>query len=318
MSEDDILSEEEKEDLIQYEEAQRARRQAGQDIELEVFDAVRAPDSESPVTTVRLKGGDSLQFRCHRGVACWNKCCHGADITLTPGDVPRLSKRLEIEPTEFLETYTVPAIWEKADLPVAKMKMGGEEGKGPCPFVSEEGCTVYSDRPVTCRYYPLGLVSLKLKDTEDKEVFQFLVREAHCCGHDEDKVQTVDEFRVDQGLEDYENVNQGWIDILMKSASWATVGGPFHREMSPQVKQMFFMVSTDVAKFRQFVFGTRFLDTYEIDPEAVEIIKTDDAALLLLGFDWMKNVMFKEPTIAMRETVLQGAIAKAREDMGAV
>ena len=136
--------------------------------------------------------------------------------------------------------------------------------------------------------------------------------------HDEDKDQTVDEFRVDQGLDEYENVNQGWIDILMKSASWATVGGPFQQEIPPQVKQMFFMVSTDVSKFRKFVFETRFLDTYEIDPEAVEILKTDDSALLLLGFDWLKSVMFREPTVAMKEKVLQAAIAKAREELGAV
>ena len=318
MSDDDILSEEEKEDLVQHEEAARARHRSYQDVELEVFDAVRAPEAESPVTPIRLKGGDNVRFSCHRGVSCWNQCCRGADITLTPGDIPRLSARLGVNPAEFLQTYTVPAMWEKADLPVAKLKMGGDDGRGACPFVDEDGCTVYSDRPVTCRYYPLGLVSLKLKDSEDKDNFQFLVREAHCRGHDEDKDQTVDEFRIDQGLDQYENVNQGWIDILMKSASWATVGGPNRTEIPQPVKQMFFMVSTDVEKFRQFVFETRFLDTYEIDPEAVEIIKTDDASLLLLGFDWMKSVMFKEPTIAMREHVLQAAIAKAREDLGGV
>ena len=318
MSDDENLSDEEREDFVRHEEAVRARRRATKDIELEVFDAVRAPDADNPVIPVRLKGADSVRFRCHHGVSCWNHCCHGADITLTPGDVPRISARLGMDTSEFLQTFTVPAMWDKANLPVAKLKMGDEDGKGPCPFVAAEGCTIYSDRPATCRYYPLGLVSLKLKGDEEKEAFQFLVREAHCRGHDEDKDQTVDEFRVDQGLDEYENVNQGWIDILMKSASWATVGGPFQQEIPAQVKQMFFMVSTDVSKFRKFVFETRFLDTYEIDPEAVEILKTDDSALLLLGFDWLKSVMFREPTVAMKEKVLQAAIAKAREELGAV
>ena len=40
MSDDEYLSDEEKEDLAQHEEAQRARRRANKDIELEVFDAV--------------------------------------------------------------------------------------------------------------------------------------------------------------------------------------------------------------------------------------------------------------------------------------
>ena len=35
-----------------------------------------------------------------------------------------------------------------------------------------------------------------------------------------------------------------------------------------------------------------------------------------LGFDWMKNVFFNEPTIALREDVLRQAIAQKREDVG--
>jgi hypothetical protein len=79
---------------------------------------------------------------------------------------------------------------------------------------------------------------------------------------------------------------------------------------------MFFMVSTDVEAFRDFVFKTRFLEAYQIDPELVEKLKTDDELLLVLGFDWMKNVMFNEPTVVLRETVLQQAIAKKREEVG--
>lgn len=94
-------------------------------------------------------------------------------------------------------------------------------------------------------------------------------------------------------------------------------GGPGGKDVAPQVKQMFFMASTDVDGLRQFIFETKFLDTYEIDPEAIELLRTDDEVLLLLGFDWMKNVMFQEPTITMKEDILQAAAAKARADMGA-
>ena len=65
-------------------------------------------------------------------------------------------------------------------MPIVKLKMGGEDGTGACPFLAEEGCTVYADRPAACRYYPLGLISVKLKDSEAKEDFHFLVREDHC------------------------------------------------------------------------------------------------------------------------------------------
>ncbi|MDA8230967.1 MAG: YkgJ family cysteine cluster protein [Magnetospirillum sp.] len=285
-------------------------------VEVEVFSAVR-DQSAFPVQPVRLTPDDTFTFRCHKDLACWNKCCHGADITLTPYDILRLSRRLDLRPAEFLLAYTVPAMHEKADLPVAKMKTGGEDGRGACPFNAPEGCTVYEDRPSTCRYYPLGMVSMKMKDMEGKDDFFFLVKEKHCLGHCDAKAQNVGQFRQEQEVEDFERVNRGWIDILMKMASWKVLGGPMGKAPDQRTRKMFFMATTDVDSFRRFVFESRFLQTYEIDPAAVEMIKTDDEALLLLGYDWMKNVLFNEPTIALKEQVLQMAIGKAREAMGA-
>jgi uncharacterized protein len=281
---------------------------------LNVFDSVRI-QSANPVQPVKLAAGDSFRFRCHRGVSCWNKCCHGADITLPPYDILRLSRRFGIRPAEFLERYTVPAEHESG-MPIVKLKMGGEDGKGACPFLAEEGCTVYTDRPAACRYYPLGLISVKLKESEAKEDFHFLVREDHCRGHDEEQTQTVAEFCEDQGLDPYVQINRGWIDILMKLASWRPMGGPMGKTPSPQARQMFFMVSTDVDRLRKFIFESSFLKRYHVPDEALELVRTSDEALIRLGLDWLKNVLFNEPTIDIRPEVLQGAIAQARAQLG--
>jgi uncharacterized protein len=288
---------------------------ADTDAKLNVFDSVRI-QSENPIEPVKLEGGDSFRFRCHRGVSCWNSCCHGADITLPPYDILRLSRHFGLRPAAFLERYTVPAEHEGAAMPVVKLKMGGDDGKGACPYLVEEGCSVYADRPSACRYYPLGLISVKLKDSDAKEDFHFLVREEHCRGHEEPHSQTVAEFLNQEGLEPYEAINRGWIDILMKLASWRSLGGPMGRTPSAQSRQMFFMASTDVDRLRAFVFESRFLSVYDIPDEAIEAVRTSDEALLRLGFDWLKNVLFNEPTIAMRADVLQGAIAKARTETG--
>lgn len=77
------------------------------------------------------------------------------------------------------------------------------------------------------------------------------------------------------------------------------------------------MATTDVDAFRRFVFETKFLDAYEVDHTSIEEIKTDDVALLQLGFDWLKNILFNEQTILLKEQVLQSAIAKARTELGA-
>jgi uncharacterized protein len=302
------------EDREAHEETFRPGRERDQ--QLDVFDSIRI-NSESPVQPVKLTPGDSFRFRCHRGVSCWNKCCHGADITLAPYDILRLTRHFGLRPTEFLERYTVPAEQEAAAMPVAKLKMGGDDGKGACPFLAEEGCTAYADRPGACRYYPLGLISVKLKDSDAKEDFNFLVREEHCRGHDEENTQTVADFLKEQGVEPYEHINRGWIDILMKLASWRPTGGFMGKAPTPQARQMFFMVSTDVERLRKFVFESSFLQRYEIPAEALEIVRGSDEALICLGLDWMKNVLFNEPTLDINQRVLQDAIAKARSETGA-
>jgi uncharacterized protein len=291
------------------------RPSAERDQKFNVFDGVRI-QTENPVQPVKLGADDSFRFRCHRGVSCWNKCCHGADITLPPYDILRLSRHFGVRPVEFLERYTVPAENEAAAMPVIKLKMAGEDGAGACAFLAEEGCTVYEDRPAACRYYPLGLISVKLKDSEAKEDFHFLVREDHCRGHDEEQTQTVGEFRKDQGVQPYDQINRGWIDILMKLASWRPMGGPMGKPPSPQARQMFFMVSSDVDRLRKFVFESSFLQRYDIPEEALEVVRTSDEALICLGLDWLKNVLFNEPTIELRQEVLQEAIAKARTEAG--
>lgn len=294
------------------------RKARAGDLETTVFDGVRDDDG-NVVEPVRLDPSDNFRFRCHKGVSCWNVCCHGADVTLTPYDILILARRFGVRPGQLVADYAVPAIHPGSGLPVAKLVMTGKDGKGPCVFMDDDaGCTVYDARPVTCRYYPLGLGAIKLKGHERREDMYFLVRESHCRGHDEEHVQTVGAFRGEQGVEPYDLINESWINILMKMASWKSLGGPMGRDVSKQTKKMFYMVSTDVDAFRRFVFETKFLATYEIDDDMVANVRTNDEALLQLGFDWLGNVMFNDPAITMKKDVLQRAIGAARREMGAV
>ncbi len=65
----------------------------------------------------------------------------------------------------------------------------------------------------------------------------------------------------------------------------------------------------------RLLFETKFLDTYDIDEDMVDSLRVNDEALLRLGFDWLRNLMFNEPTIAMKQEVLQQAIGKTREGL---
>ena len=53
-------------------------------------------------------------------------------------------------------------------------------------------------------------------------------------------------------------------------------------------------VSYNIDKFRAFVFGSTFLQRFEVDAKTQEKIKNDDIELLNFGIDWLKEIFFKQ------------------------
>ncbi|MGO8739587.1 YkgJ family cysteine cluster protein [Rhodoblastus sp.] len=301
----------------EYREEEERRRQAETDLDVPIVSAIRGA-ADSPVVPIRLTGSNSFCFNCHPGVSCFNECCHDTDITLTPYDLIRIGRAAGVTSGEAGRMFGTEAVHEASGMPILKLKRvdTGDERR-PCVFLDpEKGCSIYADRPAACRYYPLGLASVKMKGHDAPEDFYFLVKEPHCKGHEENREQTVAEFRADQGVEIYDERNRSWIHILMKLASWKTLGGPQGKEVDERTKKMFFMATTDLDAFRRFVFGTSFLQRYAIDPEMHATLEKDDETLLLLAFDWMRAILFAEETLPLREEVLQESIAKARAGLG--
>lgn len=244
-------------------------------------------DKMAGIEPVRLGPDSRFQFQCHKGVKCFTKCCRGINIILTPYDIILLKNRLELTSSEFLAIYTTPQLFEKTDLPVVTLKLLDDE-QTSCPFVRDDGCLVYEDRPTTCRYYPLGFASLSHKDAEDGDAFYFFVNEPHCLGFEEPKQWTVTEWRKDQGVDIHDDINAGWTDLLVRKRSF-----PANIKLTEQTKKMFFTACYDIDKFKRFVFESSFLDRYDIDPASVEKMRNDEIELLRFGFDWLKFIMFK-------------------------
>jgi hypothetical protein len=61
-----------------------------------------------------------------------------------------------------------------------------------------------------------------------------------------------------------------------------------------QVKQMFFMASYDIDRFRKFVFESSFLSRNPMEASMIENLRSDDVALLEFGLKWLKGLLFKE------------------------
>ncbi len=230
-----------------------------------------------------------FKFKCHKGVSCFTDCCRGIDIMLTPYDVLTMHKKLDMDSERFLSTFTTPHILEKADMPVVTLKLLDDDRQS-CPFVEDkEGCVIYEDRPTTCRYYPLGVGSLSYSGEQGKkDDFFFSIKESHCKGFEEDQEWTVAEWRQDQGVDLRDEVNEGWLDLMVRKKSL-----PPGMQLTEQAKQMFFMVCYNIDKFKTFVFESSFLTRYEIAEDKLAEIKADDVKLLQFGFEWLKATFFQ-------------------------
>lgn len=271
-------------------------------------------NNPSSIEPKKLTLDSHIKFRCHPGVRCFTACCGGIKIVLTPYDILQLTKRLEIPAHDFLHTYTLPTYLEKTDMPGVMIKLREDDNK--CPFVTPEGCTVYTDRPTACRYYPVGMADFHeggsrdadgKENTAAEEKFFFTVREDHCKGFEEDKEWTVREWRKDQGVDVRDEMNKEWLRLVMRRKSFG-----LQATLSEQAKRMFFMASTDLATFRRFIFESSFLDTYVLDDETIQKLKEDDVELMLFSFKYLAATLFGAQALDMNETKIKEKVAQMK------
>lgn len=247
--------------------------------------------SGNPVQPIQMDLDSKFKFRCHKGLECFTQCCGKIDIFLTPYDILRIKNRLGITSGEFIANYTQLMKLKKTRLPFLMLRMS-EDNK--CPFVTKEGCTIYTDRPVVCRYYPIGFGLLKSKEVGGGDFF-FPIKEHFCRGYEEDREWTIREWREAQEINTIDFYNKHWWDIVLNKKLYAS-------DLEPDGKslQLYLMASFDIDSFRKFVFESRFLDTYDVDEDTVELIKEDEIELMKFAHEWLRGVLFGNPTYGLK------------------
>ena len=240
-----------------------------------------------------------FKFRCHKGIKCFTKCCKNINILLTPYDIIRMKKRLGISSEEFLDKYTYMEFDEKSSHPLVRLRMLTDDEKN-CPFVTPGGCTIYTDRPANCRYYPIGQGVLR-KDANEgpvNEEFYFFIREPHCLGYQEDAEWTIQSWKDDQEVSLYDDMNREWREIQLRRH-------PFGKSLDSNKQAQIYTASYDMDRFRRFVFESKFLDIFVIDKEEVENIRTDDVALIKLAFKYIKYLLMLEETLTVKKEYIK-------------
>jgi len=242
--------------------------------------------NEKHAEKVRVSLDDKFKFSCHKELTCYNTCCRDVNIFLTPYDVLRMRKNTGLSSGEFLKAYTVALLGEEG-IPLVVLRMMEDENK-TCRFVTRDGCSIYRDRPWSCRMYPVFPVSSKEEE--------FLIEEkSSCLGFREEKQWTPREWKKDQDIDIYDTMNESYKEITLHD--YFQKGN----KLDSGKTKLLYTACYDLDAFKRFLFETRFFDIYDVEKEVIEKIKNDEEELLSFGYRWVRFSLFSEDTLKLKD-----------------
>ncbi len=245
------------------------------------------PETLSEIPGRRLGEGERFSFACHPKVSCFNRCCRNLNLFLYPYDVVRLRKNLDVSSDRFLEEFVDVVLRPGSHFPEVLLRMSDNAEK-TCPFLTDAGCSVYPDRPDTCRTFPVEQGILYDEKTGKSERIHLFRPPDFCMGQYEAQTWTVASWAEDQEAALHNEMTLAWAEVRrhFQQDPWGSEGphGPKAR--------MAFMAAYNIDAFREFVFKSSFLKRYKIRPEVQRKCRRSDVALLKLGFEWIAFFLF--------------------------
>lgn len=227
----------------------------------------------------------NFHFNCHSGLSCYTLCCRNVDMILYPYDIIRLKLALNIDSEELLRRHVVLTTADNACFPVVKLKLNDDDSKA-CPFLGDNGCRVYHDRPTACRTYPLERAVDRSRQRGMPEDYFFLTNHSYCLGHGEDKSFTVKDWIRNQRVFEYNTMNDLWADI-----DTIFTGNPWKGEgAAGEKQQLAFMVCYNIDGFRRLIDKQKLLSHFKLEKTIRRRIASDDSELLKFGFEWLKLI----------------------------
>lgn len=224
-----------------------------------------------------LLPGQTFQFACHPGVACFTECCRALELALSPYDVLRLQNRLALTSRAFLDRYALIEWPEEALYPRVYLGMV-DDGHASCPFISAHGCQVYEDRPGACRTYPVGRGAFL--NHRQRELVHVLLREPHCQGFAESGTQNIDSWQQDQLIDRYNAYN----DLLLPVLNHRVFN--HNQRLSPQQAEIFLQALYDLDSFRPRL--------KELDPEIMAnpaVLPVEKTKFLEFSINWLAKFL---------------------------
>ena len=179
--------------------------------------------------------------------------------------------------------------------PSLMMKLSDDEGKA-CPFLLESGCSVYTDRPSSCRTYPLERAVDRDPGKKQTNEYYFLTNHYYCLGHKERLIFSVKDWIRNQRLDTFNMMNDLWaeIDSIFLTNPWKGEGSGGPKQ------QLAFMICYNIDAFRKYMSANHILQNFRLPREQKMRIGTDDSELLKFGFEWLKHLLTGKSNLITR------------------
>lgn len=242
-----------------------------------------------------VKSGETFNFCCHAKVACFNRCCRNLNLFLYPYDVMRLKNSLNIDSDLFLDQYVDIVLRKDNYFPEVLLKMA-EDSLRSCCFLTDQGCSVYKDRPDTCRSFPMEKGAISTTSKQPTQLVYFFRPPSFCQGVKEPVEHTPESWTCDQDGQTYERMTIQWAELkqMFTTNPWKDQGPE-----GPKAK-MAFMAAYNLDRFRQFIFESSFLSRYKIKSAYLKKLRQEDHQLLLFAFEWIKFFVWGIPSRKIR------------------
>jgi hypothetical protein len=235
----------------------------------------------------RLAPGERFRFRCHRELACFNRCCRDKHLPLYPYDALRLRRAAGVSSARLLAEHAELELDPSSGWPVVRIKLAAD---GRCPFVTATGCGVYEHRPTCCRIYPLARAIAPGPRGEPPTELLLVTEPPGCLGWGEPREITTEQWRDEQGLADYQRANERMLELLFHPARREPMA------LSDRQLHAYVMGLYNLDVLREAWSDARRARACGLDAAALTAATSDaagaDEALLALGIAWVVRELF--------------------------
>lgn len=148
----------------------------------------------------KLHIGVDEPFRFHCTM-CGKCCINREDILLSPRDLYRVSRELQLTPSDFVNQYGETYIGSDSRLPIVRLRPRGSIKR--CPLLKDRQCSVHKAKPSVCAMFPIGRLvkaegTLENANIPDTHEIQYIFTKPGCG--DDSETHTVREWLGEFGL----------------------------------------------------------------------------------------------------------------------